>query len=81
MLIDELEELLPYVNSEALTWRDVLDARFTENGVGPDPLHSTLISVRVKKNVATKNDLLSEEGARIGKLILERYHFDKMPAG
>jgi hypothetical protein len=80
MLIDELEELLPYISTGVFDWRQVLDARFTANGVEPDPLHNTLSSLRAKKKIAHQaNEFLSREGARIKQLILERYQFDKMP--
>ncbi len=79
MLIDELEELLPYVAAGAIGWREVLDARFTTEGVVPDPFHTTLVSVRRAKDIAhRRNEFLSAEGTRIGKLIKEKYVMEKM---
>jgi len=79
MLIDELEELLPYVASGAIGWREILDARVTTDGVIPDPFHTTLVSIRRAKDIAhQRNEFVSAEGVRIGKLIMEKYVMEKM---
>src|SRR2546430_2430867 len=52
MLIDELEELLPYVSAGDVGWREVLDARFEKDGVSADAFHTNLASIRSKKEIS-----------------------------
>lgn len=78
MLIDELEAALPYFSNGSVGWREALDARFGGDGVSPDSFHTGLATIRSDKKIAhQKNDFLSEQGERIGKLIFERYRFDR----
>jgi hypothetical protein len=82
MSVDELEELLPYVSNGDLSWRDLIDSRFDANGVTPDPFHTALATARRRKNVRPRtNSFLSEAGEWIRSRIMERYRFEKMPAG
>jgi hypothetical protein len=81
MLIDELEELLPHVTTGDVGWREVLDARVDEDGVSPDSFHTTLASMCAAKHIPRRrNEFLSEQGKRIGKLITDRYRFDDTKA-
>ncbi|HYS55990.1 MAG TPA: hypothetical protein VER58_19695 [Thermoanaerobaculia bacterium] len=78
MIVDELEELLPYVVAGDIGWEEFLSMRFEEDGVTPDPVHTTLAAIAGKKGIRSRrNDYLSTEGKRIGKLILDRYRFGK----
>lgn len=82
MLIDELEELLPYVSAGDVGWQEVLDARFEKDGVSPDSFHTNLASIRSKKKISfRRNEFLSDQGDRIGKLIFERYQFEEVKTG
>ncbi len=76
MLIDEMEEGLPYFASGSIAWQEALDARFEPDGVSPDSFHTAVAAIGAAKKIPKqRNDFLSEQGERIRKLIIDRYHF------
>ena len=82
MSIDELEELLPYLSAGDASWRDALDPRFQQDGVTPDPFHTTWATFRKTHNIAHRpNSFLSDADERVRARIFERYHFQSMPEG
>jgi hypothetical protein len=81
MLIDELEEGLPYFATGSIAWREALDARFHPDGVSPDSFHTSLAAIGAGKKIPhQRNEFLIQQGERIGKLIFDRYHFGEMKA-
>jgi len=71
--IDEFEEIAPYIAAGDISWRELLERRFTAKGVDATPLHNTFTDVAQGRLRVRSNRLTAATGERLHRLIEEKY--------
>ncbi len=74
LLIDELEEILPYIAAGDLSWQQVLDARFVGDKVVAAPMHTTFSELHAELNLKSRGDtFLASHGDELISMIDDAY--------
>jgi len=74
MSISELEEILPYSASNDLSWREILNSRFTGTEVGPFSVHQAVYDLSRRTGInPRRNEALKRKFDWVWETIISRY--------
>ena len=74
MLVDELEQLLPNIAADDVTWQELLTRRFNGSRVVAEPIHTTLIDVAIERGFGRRADrFLRKQSEMLIEIIKNAY--------
>jgi len=72
--IDEIENIIPYVGSGDVELGEVLDERFTKNGVTAEPLNTTFARIVNGRKIRTRGNAVTKAaGERLAAVVQKKY--------